>query len=66
MIFRIVKTGITVGCPIYRIDKKHLFYWSIGAEDFMPDYLCYSISEAVRKIRSKYPKAKIYYQIPNK
>lgn len=61
-IFRIVTDGITPGCPIYRIDKKHLFYWEHGAFDFAPNYRCYSIKEAICKIHSKYPKAKIYYK----
>lgn len=61
-IFRIVTDGITSGCPIYRIDKKHLFYWEHGAFDFAPNYRCYSIEEAICKIHSKYPKAKIYYK----
>lgn len=58
--YRIVKDGITPGCPIYRIDKKHFGYWSIGAEDFMPDYRTYSITEAIVKIKAKEPKSKIY------
>ena len=61
-IFRIVTDGITSGCPIYRIDRKRLFYWELGAFDFAPNYRCYSIQEAVCKIHSKYPKAKIYYK----
>lgn len=61
-IFRIVTDGITSGCPIYRIDRKHLFYWELGAFDFAPNYRCYSIEGAIHKIHSKYPKAKIYYK----
>lgn len=61
-IFRIVTDGITPGCPIYRIDRKYLFYWERGALDFVPNYRCFSIEEAICKIHSKYPKAKIYYK----
>ena len=65
-VFRIIIDGITPGCPIYRIDKKHLFYWELGAFDFAPNYRCYSIQEAINKIHSKYPKSKIYYKYNEK
>jgi len=64
-LYRIVKDGITNnGCPIYRIDERKLFYWSIGAFEFAPDYRCYSLEEAINKIRTAHPNARIYYQIP--
>ena len=62
--YRIVKDGITPGCPIYRVDKKHFLYWSIGAEDFMPNYNFYSVEDAIKAIREKNKKAKIYIQVP--
>lgn len=63
--FRIVKDGITPGCPIYRIDEKKLFYWQNGATEFAPNYKCTTIYEAVKKIREKYLNAKIYIDITN-
>lgn len=62
--YRIVKIGSTPGCPIYQIDERCFLYWSSGALEFAPDYRCATIKQAVKKIRSKHPNAKIYYQIP--